>query len=317
MWIIVILLLGACGIIVFHGLNVLYKKTKHYKKQYARILHLMEMSHYERFDVINVGSSQIFFGLDYSRCTLRADNWAIYPQFFEFDYAILQQFSKQINRGAIVFLPICVMEFFGGGDKVGNAADYYPIIDKKYLPYYDKSKYFDARLPLIRHPKWIKYIIRDISWSWEGYPIEQKPCVSPQEYQNDANGYIERWNNGFGTQIPDLSITDEQKRIIQKNIRALGDMARFCRKNGWYPIFLMLPATKYLTEKFTREFIDARVIANIKVADTSTPLLNYWGDARFMGDELYLSSFFMNKAGRRLMTQQVIKDAMRLINKND
>lgn len=312
-----ILLLIGSGTCLFFLLNSLYRKTKHYSMQNTHVLHLLELDKSARFEFVNVGSSQLLFGLDYSQLDVEADNWAAYPQYFDCDYAILKQFSRLIKRGAIVFLPVCIMEFFAGGGEGNEINSYYSVIDRRNLPYCDLKLYYLNRYPILRRPQLIKYVFKDVDWSWNGYDVERNFCKNSIEYVKDANGFIERWNKGFNTSIPSLDLNIEQIANINRNTKVLGEMSEYCRRKGWHPIFLILPATKYLTDKFTKEFFEKNVIENLKAADECTPILNYWGNETFMGDDLYLNSFFMNKKGRLIMTSKVIEDATMIFNEHD
>ena len=315
-FIFILLLIGCCTCLFFR-LNSLYKKTKHYAMQNTHVLHLLESDKSARLDFVNVGSSQLLFGLDYSQLDVEADNWAAYPQFFDYDYAILKQFSRRIKRGAVVFLPVCVMEFFVEREVKNVGKSYYSVIAIRNLPYCDLKSYYLTRYPILRHPQLIKYIFRDVNWAWKGYDVERNFCKTSIEYEKDANGFIARWNSGFNTNIPSLNLNTEQIANINRNAKVLGEMSEYCRRKGWHPIFLILPATKYLTDKFSKEFFEKNVIENLKAADECTPILNYWGNKTFMGDDLYLNSFFMNKKGRLIMTNKVILDAIKIINEHD
>lgn len=315
--ILTVLLLIIYCLLVFLSCNRLYKNTIHYRMQHPYVRNMLSMRKQDKFDIVNVGSSQLVFGLDYSECDVRADNWAAYPQFFEYDYALFKQFAQHINRGAIVLLPVCVMEFFGNREIINNdKRRYYAIVSFKNLPEYEINKYLIDRYPLLRHPQWVKFILKDIKWEFDGYPIEKNPCATQQDYINDANGFINRWNKGFGTHIPSVDLTNRQKDNIQKNSKVLGEMARYCKKQGWNPVFLLLPATKYLTERFSDEFIQECVVSPVIAADADTPFINYWGRPEYMDTDWYMSSLFMNQKGRRLMTKQVVEDAIRIVHKN-
>lgn len=271
-----------------------------------------------KYDFINVGSTQALFGLDYTDCELSADNWAAYPQYFSYDLALLRQYSKHIKRGAIVLLPISVMEFFcSASDTIKQAQHYYDIVESKHLPYCDIRSYLSARYPLFRHPLWIRFIIRDINWKFEGYAIEKEHCTSEEAYIEDAKGYIQRWNRGFETSIPSTALTENQKQNIDKNIKALREITVYCKNKGWQPIFILLPTTKYLTDYFTDTFIQKCVISPIKAANADIPFLNYWGDKKYMSTQWYMNSMLLNANGRKLMTRQVVEDVRRIVKMND
>ena len=305
---------------VFVGLilNRYYKRTNHYKAQHSHIIPLLDLKSDERFDIVNVGSSQPMFAFDYSVTNkLKGSNWAEYPQYFEFDLALLQQYAKHIKRGATVIIPVCVMEFFLGGGMVKSAVSrYYPVVYRKHLPCCEIKKYLAVRYPILRHPLLTKYLIHDNGWKWNGYEVEKKPCKNTEDYLKDAQGFRDRWNAGFKTEIPSLELSDEQKRNIEKNISIISSIVSLCNKKGWKPIICLLPATSYMTSLFTEEFIEKRVVENVRKAAFNVPFLNYWGDERYMDEKWYMNSFFMNDSGRKMMTTVILHDIKHL-SKND
>lgn len=317
MWLISILLfiivLFACLMVC----NSLYRRTLHYQSGHAHVLHMLQLQN-DEYDLVNVGSTQASFGLDYTESEINADNWAAYPQYFSYDLALLKQYSKHIKRDAIVLLPISVMEFFcSASDTMKQAQHYYAIVDSKHLPYCNIRSYLSARYPLLFHPLWIRFIIRDIDWKFDGYAIEKECCTSEEAYIEDAKGYIQRWNRGFETSIPSTALTENQKQNIDKNIKVLREMTVYCKNKGWQPIFILLPATKYLTDCFTDTFIQECVISPIKEANADTPFLNYWGNKKYMSTQWYMNSLLLNVKGRKQMTRQVVEDVRRIVKVND
>ena len=296
-------------LVLFLGVNEAYRRTNNYKNRYFRVSHLMNITDNDKFDVINLGSSQPFFGFDYSKIRhLHGYNFAVYPQYFEMDYAVLQQFANNVKKNGIVIICISLLNFFGGG-KV-NANVYYPILKKKLIPGYNILSWLSYRFPLFFKPHFIRYVFKD-SCPKE-YEIEAHPCFAEEQYEEDADGYIRRWNKGFGINIPSMEINVQNKLNFQKNIRVLQDMVSFCRANELKPVFVMLPTTEYLTSRFTDLFVDEYVIKLIRQAAKDIPFLNYFGKKQYMNQEWYMSSFFLNARGRCAMTETILNDISNL-----
>ena len=58
-------------------------------------------------DIVNLGSSSAKYAFDYSGLEVAASNWAMEPQSFVNDYAVLTNYSSFLKKGAKVIIPIC------------------------------------------------------------------------------------------------------------------------------------------------------------------------------------------------------------------
>ena len=299
-------------ILVFFCANIAYKHTNHYKNRYHRVAHLQQIGKDELFDIVNLGSSQPFFGFDYSDIpSVKGANWAVYPQYFEMDYAVLQQFSNHIKKKGIVIITISLLNFFSGAENI-DGSKYYPILRNNLIFRFSWIDWLNCHLPLLFRPHYIMFVIKDLQRV--RYTIEDSPCVTEAEYEADADGYIKRWNQGFGIEIPSLKLSETNKMNFEKNMKLLKNMSLYCKQQGLRPVFVMLPTTDVLANRFTEEFVDQNVNDCMSKVLTDEPYLNYFGDKRYMQRDWYMTSFFLNKKGRREMTKIIFEDIKKAFN---
>lgn len=289
-------------------LNEAYRRTHHFRNQYFRVSHLTRIPRDVKFDVINLGSSQPHFGFDYSKSKIRGYNMAVYPQYFDADYALLRHFSDRLQKNATVIIAISLLNFFGVGKSKWHL--YYSFLKKDQIPNFKVSLWFEYRFPLLKHPMFLRYLLRDERRV--EYEIVKHPCDSSEKFESDAMGYVSRWNKGFNIQIPGLEITEKNKKDIAENISVLKKTVDFCKTNGFKPIFVVLPTTEHLANKFSEEFVEEYVNKPLKRTASDVPILNYFGKSEYMNSEWYMSSFFLNEKGRIAMTEVVLNDIAHL-----
>ena len=292
-------------------LNYLYKRTNHYSNQYMDVLKFKNRSEDgEKLQIVNVGSNHPKFGFDYTGLDVKGENWAVGPQTFEYDFAILRKNAPYLALGAVVVVPICLQNFFLYRQKNRAVhAKYYAVLEPKDIVGYNiKEKISNYLFPLLFHPKYVRYILKDIPKDIR-LELLSNPFHSESELIKDASFWINCWNKEFGINIPSLEISEENKRDIQQNIRLLKEMIEYCNQHGFKPVIAILPVTDYLSSRFSEDYLQTHVLRYIKESVIGeTPVMNYLEDSRFTDASLYINSFFFNQNGRRAFTKQFVSD---------
>lgn len=303
-----IILLVVVGAFV---LNTLYKRTNHYNNQFLDVKKIQDsVKNGEKYDIVNLGSNHPKFAFDYSVASdVKGANWAVGPQTFEYDFAILRHNTHCLAQGAIVIIPVCLLSFFKYRDySRALHAKYYGFLSKEGIVEYNrKEKLMSHDFPLFFHPKRLRYLIKDVKPTRQ-QELTTNPMKSDAELNNDAEFWIDCWNKEFNIQLPNPVLSDKNKSDIQQNIHILCQMLQYCKSNGFRPIIAILPVTKYLSAKFTIDFIQKHILNYISEAnEVNAPVLNYLSDERFSEASLYINSFFMNKKGRTFFTNIFLK----------
>ena len=304
---VVVLALTISGIIILFIANALYKRTNHYNNQFVDVRKYWDMSTFPKdLQVVNLGSNHPKFGFDYSETGLNAMNCAVGPQTLEYDFAILRKITPNLASGAIVIIPICLLKFFLYRQKSRSVhAKYYTFLSREDIVGYSKLEQIRLlKYPLIFNPRLLRFVIRDVPKDTR-LELTENPMKDTVALNKDADNWINCWNREFNISLPNPKLSKENESDISQNICILREMLEYCKLHNFKPIITILPVTKYLSSRFTDEFINEHILRYIVAANSvNAPVLNYLMDERFTAPELYINSFFMNRRGRRLFSQE-------------
>lgn len=289
--------------------NAIYKRTNHYNNQFIDVRKYWDMTTFpDNLQIVNVGSFHPKFGFDYSETGIKAMNCAVGPQTLEYDFAILRKITPYLAKDAHVIIPICLLKLFLYRQKSRRThAKYYTFLAKQDIVNYrsiEKIKYL--KYPVVFNPRLLKYVLRDEKKD-ERLELTENPMKDAATLNKDAIHWINGWNREFNITLPTPNLSEENKSDIKQNIRILQEMLDYCRLHDFKPIIAILPVTENLSSRFTDDFIQKHILRYIAASNTiDAPVLNYLKDKRFTASELYINSFFMNKRGRLMFTEEII-----------
>lgn len=304
---VVVLALTISGIIVLFIANALYKRTNHFNNQFVDVRKYWDMSTFPKdLQVVNLGSNHPKFGFDYSETGFKAMNCAVGPQTLEYDFAILRKITPNLASGAIVIIPICLLKLFLYRQKSRSVhAKYYTFLSREDIVDYSKLEQIRLlKYPLIFNPRLLRFVIRDVPKDTR-LELTENPMKDTVALNKDADNWINCWNREFDISLPNPKLSKENESDISQNICILREMLEYCKLHNLKPIITILPVTKYLSSRFTDEFIHEHILRYIDAANSvNAPVLNYLMDERFTAPELYINSFFMNKKGRTIFSEE-------------
>ena len=264
----------------------------------------------DNLEIVNVGSNQAKFALDYSHAGLRGMNWAVGPQSLDYDFKVLKQFHSHLNEGAFVLISLCPFSFFLHTFK-GDAYNYkyYKFLDASLINDFSRGKkILHIDMPILTAGKNIVRLVKDASpdvrFEAPGYPMNE------DELARDARFWMEGWKKQFSFDILEMdTLSADNEGSIEKNIDILSGMIKYCLDKKYKPVCVMLPVTPELYNLLPQPFIDTYILAPIQKAnEENVAVLNYLNDARFTSRDLYFNSFFMNGNGRKKLTDVIIND---------
>jgi len=293
------------------GLNSLYKRTNHFNNQFVDVRkYWREDGIPDNLQIVNVGSNHPKFGFDYTDIGVRGANLAIGPQTFEYDYAVLRKNVPHLAPKAVVVFPICLQKFFlYRQENRAVHTKYYTFLESHdIIGYSRKEKLWEIDFPLFRHPKLLRYLLKDarkdkrLEWT-------ENPMKTEMELEKDADFWIRCWDREFDIHIPSLYISDKNRDDIQQNIRIMKEMIEYCKQHDLSPVIVILPVTRNLSSRFADDYLQAHVLRYInESAQAGAPVMNYLKDDRFTDPSLYINSFFFNKTGRKAFTKVFVED---------
>lgn len=292
-------------------LNSLYKRTNHFNNQFVDVRKYWQKDGIaDNLQIVNLGSNHPKFGFDYTDTGVRGANLAIGPQTFEYDYAILRKNITHLAKNAVVVFPICLQNFFlYRQTNRGVHLKYYTFLDSKdIVGYSKKEKIFELGFPLLRHPKRLRYLLKDVKTD-NRLEWTDNPMKTEAELEKDADFWIRCWDKEFDIHIPSLEISSKNQEDINQNILLMKEMIEYCKKHELKPVIVILPVTRNLSSRFSEDYLQMHVLRNIsESAKAGAPVFNYLKDNRFTDSSLYINSFFFNKIGRMAFTKAFVEE---------
>jgi hypothetical protein len=298
-------------------LNFLYKRTNHWKNQFIDVCFFAKKNKQnQKFRIINLGSNHPKFAIDYMD-NFEGRNFAVGPQTFEYDFAILRHCKDLLYPNAIVIIPVCLLSFFFFRQPNRSAhVKYFAFLSRKEIvgcKRFEKMKNY--YFPLVSHPKYVRFLFKDVKCDMR-MNYEKNPLDTDEKLKQDASKWIRNWEKQFSISLPDPNLDSANIESIDANIEILKNMFGYCKKNGLRPVLVILPVTRYLSSLLTNDFVEKFVLGNIRKANTmNVPVLNYLDDPRFVNPELYINSFFMNRRGRKIFSPILFNDIERYLDK--
>lgn len=304
---IIILSLIACAFF----LNALYKRTNAYQNQFVDVRKFSEKGGVgNNLEIINLGSNHPKFGFDYTGLDVKGENWAVGPQTLEYDFSILRNNISHLASGAVVVIPICLLQMllYRQEGRTVHTKYYSFLKPKDIVGYSQLDKWSNYSFPLLFHPMRLRRLLKDTKKD-NRLSLNVNLCKTEADLNKDADRWIDIWNKEFDIKLPTPTLSAENKSDIQKNIHILKEMIEFCLSKGLRPVIAILPVTNYLYSRFIPEFIENHILAYIAEAnEVKVPVKNYLTDERFTDPSLYINSFFFNTKGRKKFTKQFVED---------
>lgn len=271
--------------------------------------------HEERnFDLINLGSSGGKWAFDYSDYDIKAMNWAQQPQTLLEDFNLLRCYHSILKKGGIVL--ITIMPFTGLNKTTGvrDAMKYLMIDAQEPIQPVEINK---ARLytqyPILMGKPAIKAVIK----RWLGKEktaivkkktdVENNP-MSDIQLEADAKHWIDGWKKQFAIENFEAPLTESNQKGREYRIKLMRELIDFCTERSYKPVYVIPPVTKHLSQYYTPKFEETYIYGFLRDVDRDVLLLDYSKDESLQKDELYFNSFFLNKKGRCVFTETVLKD---------
>lgn len=256
-------------------------------------------------DVVNLGSTSAKCGFDYTGTRIKAANWAMQPQSFVGDLAILENYCSYLKPGATVIIPMCPFSCLGGGSD--DLADkYYSVIRYISIPHASLKKRQTIQ-NLMKFP-WKYYPLYEMVMDFGRLFRTKKETIVP-DFETDAIWWIESWKKEFSLydlKYPFALINQDR---FSESVEALRRLLEFCQGHGYKPVLVLLPMSKKLSSKLDESFRKQYIYNLIERANTvGAPFLNYLDDAEFEDDINYKNAYLIGREGAKKFTNLLLKD---------
>lgn len=315
----VFLFLGCFSGGLLFCLNKIYLKTNHWKNQFLFTKNFISNAGYRdnlgrNLDIVNLGSNPALNGFFYEK--VRGANWATGSQGFPMDFEILKYYHSYVKEDGYVLIPI--MPFSSISNFLETRPQYWSdsyymkfakILDYSQVRNLPNSRRISLkmRFPVIFNPKLAVFVFHDVQ-------VDSKLLVNEQTMQATELEYdAERWIKGWKTEFYVKEYKDfwgeKFKPYFDSGISILSEMIDYCLYRNLKPVLITVPMSSYLANEFTSEFRQKMIYDFVNAANKkNVRFLDYMFDDRFSNSELFNGSFFMNLRGRKLFTEQVVKD---------
>lgn len=268
-------------------------------------------------NIVNLGSNSALYGFDYSVSSLKGANWAMGPQSLNQDLAILKTYYSFIGPRGTVLVPLCPYSSCLKSYKDTEVLKYYTILHPGVIENFSIEKQTEA-YQLKQNPyKYakkqmfkglLKSIKRRISFHKLPENLTYQP-LSNEQLKSDAKSFIEGWKKQFKIADMNAPIPSHIKEGRKTRILTLKEIIQFCEDRNLNYYLVIPPVTKYLSSYFTETFKQNYIYSFLEEVNVKTErVLDYLSDKELQDKELYFNSFFLNKRGRKLFTEIVLKD---------
>jgi len=293
-------------------LNKLVQRTNWYKNQLADGLKFRKQISLD-LDICNLGSNSGKFAFSYEGMGLKGENWAVGPQALSYDFRVLKNYSSYLKEGAAVFIPLCpfsscVKEYEDDSANHKYYSFLHPILILNYSQSTKEKVMRFVNAPFQSSPLTaIKRLIKDVPDAND--ILLGSNSMDVESLEKDANKYLDSWKMEFSISDLDAQVSEQNCDCIAYNTNLLTEMISFCLERNLKPVFVLPPTTKTLSSKLSESFRESYIYSFIRNANThQVPFLNYLDDDRFLDNELFLNSLFLNAKGRKVFTTIVLKE---------
>lgn len=315
----IIALISGIGLVVFIFLNKLVKKTNWWKNKFIGTEQFVSGAGYRdntirNYDVINLGSNPARYAFFYE--DVKGQSWATGSQGADMDLEILKLYHSYLKEGGVILIPIMPFSSLSPYLKERQeywGVDYYSkfakILDSSQvskLPYGRKLIRY-LSYPLFYERRSLRYIIRDVQPNEIYLQSEQR--MMKLELEEDATMWIKNWKKEFRLKTLYDVFEDRWAPYYEDAIGIYKTIVDFCLERNLKPVLIFVPMTSHLAKLFpekVRNYLVTDFVKRINVH--KIPFLDYSDDMRFINDELYINSFYMNLKGRKIFTHQVLSD---------
>lgn len=268
----------------------------------------------QKIEVINLGSSHEYMGIDPDYYDYKGFNLANVSQSIYYDYSILNKF---INKGKEIKVVLIPISYFSLGFKMIDSDEYWrEFFYKKFynIPVENNSKVFD-----LKNYSLFALYGKDESYSY----IRKRFKVNLAENVKENGSFIERKYSidDFMKNINDISGKERVKghnkvfdyKNVSQNKYYLGEIIKACKSKNIVPIILTTPVYKTYSENMKPDIwsISQKVIKNIQ-KDYGVMYFNYLNDKRFTKED-FRDNDHLNPKGAEKFSKIINEEILKLV----
>lgn len=313
---IVIFLIGLSTVILSFMANRMVKMTNWWKNNLLYTQQFVSNAGYRynlkrNYEIVNVGSNPARFAFIYDNVV--GENWSTGTQGLDMDYEVLRYYHSYLKQGATVLLPIVPFSSVSGYLEQFKTSRHYlakfvSILDYLQVSHHEKlnrgNYYF--YYPLFYNWRVIRYLIKDEKPDCRIEKNDQP--MGLLQLKSDAQDWIAGWKKEFAIKELNGQLPSHLEKGRSISVEMMRKMILFLKERGYNPVIVSPPMSKALTEYFTDDIKKTYIYSFVdEFKELNVGYLDYT-DSQFSDNKLYFNALFMNLKGRRLFTEQVLKD---------
>ncbi|WP_457268076.1 hypothetical protein [Pedobacter sp. UYEF25] len=252
-------------------------------------------------EVLFLGSSHIYFGIDPEYITRKSFNGAHISQSLNFDLAILEKYNDRWENLKYVIIPI---DYFSMYSTLEDGIENWRV--KNYRIYYDISTFgnywsgfeiFNGKLPtnILRAKSYLFNKKSDITCNKFGFGTSYN--------SQDSKDLIETGKTAAKRHTIKL---ENNQTIFSENIQTVKSIIEFAKNHNVKIIFITCPAYLTYSENLNPIQLDnsVNIIKQLSAKNTNTAYYNFLTDKTFIAKDFY-DGDHLNEIGAKKLTLKI------------
>lgn len=290
------------GLFIDYG-NELYPSQAWFRKHDER-----------NFDVVAIGSASAKYAYDWSAIDVKGMNWGQVPQTLVNSFKLVKNFFSIVRKRGNFLITLCPFSGLHSEPTALETLKYLRLLDHELtcdMPHLARAQRLAAYPILFGKPAikaGLNHLLKRERKVEDVRPTLDHNPMSEDELRRDAENWMRGWARQFGIADFEAPLTAENLESRKVRVKVLRDLVDFCVERGYRPVYVIPPVERHLAEKFTKQFKEIYIYGYLKDVARDVPLLDYTNDPEWQSADLYFNSFFLNRRGRKLFTECVVKD---------
>lgn len=298
-----IVFVGLTLIALYILLNLLYKRTNHYKN--SRIMHrAIERGVPGHIVFANFGStySQYAFNSYESLGLNKAYNFALPCESSEADLAKLSRFADHLEKGCVVAITLAPCNTLYHWGQLNEGVKHYGYLSKKVKKDWRLVNYIRYYLPLFPlNIKKVVRILRDVRCYDDITDLTPSKVYTGTEVQERAEEMVKTWVDMFGLEDLKHPIKKEYNlEMVSLNKEVISNFIDKCHECSFRPVLVTTPFIGELNSYFSDSFLNSTLGPIFTVArEKNVPIYDMREAEDFQNNSgLFSDGYFcLNKYG--------------------
>ncbi len=293
----------------------------------------------EKYQIVTVGNSHAQSGIRFENYKIKSLNLSGVAQRFSLDYAQLRQHSRQIEKGAIVIIPVTPISFSHKPVDVHDSlqTNYYASVSPFLIPRLHIGNYVQTMIvPFVRSGYLLRsqyaHGIQERLAKENRNPLDfsaktsqpvtadspNKDILIPTKTPNTklltepdfSTIFIEPFSDNLDFLYGKWYNTPEfNTKYFDENRRDLEKIIDYSLKQGWQPVLVTIPISQALRETLLDDYMDLYLYENMQKTNTQgVPYFDFSDEQRLISDTTYYANAdHFNNRGASLFSYMLLK----------